>query len=119
MKIAAIQMVSATTVAANLDAARALLEEAALGGAEIAVLPEYFCLMGRKDVDKLAVRESFGDGPIQSFLRDTARALKMAVVGGTLPLDAGDDRHVRNTSLAFSAEGELLARYDKIHLFKF
>jgi len=119
MKVAAIQMVSATTVAANLDSARLLLEEAARGGAELAVLPEYFCLMGRKDADKLAVRETFGDGPIQSFLRDAARELKMAIVGGTLPLEAGDDEHVRNTSLAFSAQGELLARYDKIHLFKF
>jgi len=119
MKVAAIQMVSATSVAANLDAARALLEEAARSGAELAVLPEYFCLMGRKDSDKLAVREKFGEGPIQSFLQGIARELEMAIVGGTLPLEAGDDQHVRNTSLAFSAQGELLARYDKIHLFRF
>jgi nitrilase len=96
-----------------------LLREAAQAGAELAVLPEYFCLMGRQDGDKLAVRERFGDGPIQSFLRDTARELGIAVVGGTLPLEAGDDAHVRNTSLAFSREGRLLARYDKIHLFRF
>src|SRR5436309_3494758 len=117
MKVAAIQMVSGVSVPANLAAARTLLEEAAHAGAELAVLPEYFCLMGRKDSDKLAVRETFGDGPIQSFLRDTARELRMAIVGGTLPLEAGDDTHVRNTSLAFSATGQLLARYDKIHLF--
>jgi nitrilase len=119
MKVAALQMVSATTVAANLASARALLEEAARAGAELAVLPEYFCLMGRQDGDKLAAREAFGDGAIQSFLRDAARELGMAIVGGTLPLRAGDDDHVRNTSLAFSAQGELMARYDKIHLFKF
>ena len=57
MKVAAIQMVSATTVQANLQRARVLLEQAALEGAELAVLPEYFCLMGRRDTDKLA-RES-------------------------------------------------------------
>ena len=119
MKVAAIQMVSGTAVAGNLDAARALLADAAHAGAELAVLPEYFCLMGRKDTDKLAVRESFGDGPIQSFLRETARELNMAIVGGTLPLEADDAEHVRNTSLAISAQGEVLARYDKIHLFRF
>ena len=119
MKIAAIQMVSGVSVEANLEAARALIDEAARAGAELAVLPEYFCIMGRKDTDKLAVREQFGQGPIQSFLRDTARSCGIAIVGGTLPLYAGDDAHVRNTSLAFSREGELLARYDKIHLFKF
>jgi deaminated glutathione amidase len=119
MKIAAIQMVSGVSVQANLDAARALIEQAAAAGAELAVLPEYFCIMGHKDTDKLAVREQFGGGPIQTFLRETAQAAGIAVVGGTLPLQAGDDAHVRNTSLAFSREGELLARYDKIHLFRF
>lgn len=119
MKVAAIQMVSGVSVQDNLRAARALLEEAAAAGAQLAVLPEYFCVMGHKDSDKLAVRERFGQGPIQSFLRDTARELRMAIVGGTLPLHTGDDTHVRNTSLAFSATGELLARYDKVHLFKF
>lgn len=119
MKVAAIQMVSGVSVAGNLRAARALLEEAAGAGAELAVLPEYFCVMGHKDSDKLAVREPFGDGPIQSFLRDTARELRLAIVGGTLPLEAGDDARVRNTSLAFSPAGELIARYDKVHLFRF
>jgi nitrilase len=119
MKVAAIQMVSGVSVEGNLAAARASIEQAAAAGAQLAVLPEYFCTMGHKDSDKLAVRERFGSGPIQSFLRDTARDVGIAVVGGTLPLDAGDDLHVRNTSLAFSREGELLARYDKIHLFKF
>jgi nitrilase len=119
MKVAAIQMVSGASVQGNVDAARALLAEAAAQGAELAVLPEYFCLMGHKDSDKLAVREAFGSGPIQSFLRDAAREFRMHVVGGTLPLAASDDSHVRNTSLAFSPEGELVARYDKIHLFRF
>ncbi|MDB5914003.1 MAG: putative amidohydrolase, partial [Ramlibacter sp.] len=88
MKIAAVQTVSTTSVAANLDSARGLLEEAARAGAELAVLPEYFCLMGQRDTDKLAVREAFGDGPVQSFLADAARELGLWVVGGTLPLRA-------------------------------
>lgn len=119
MKVAAIQMVSGVSVQDNLRTARGLLEQAAGAGAQLAVLPEYFCAMGHADRDKLALRERFGDGPIQSFLRDAARELGIAIVGGTLPLQAGDDQHVRNTSLAFSPAGELLARYDKVHLFKF
>lgn len=119
MKVAAIQMVSAASVEANLRAAHGLLSEAAAAGAQLAVLPEYFCFMGHHDADKLAVRERFGDGPIQRFLREAARELRMAVVGGTLPLEAGDDARVRNACLAFGAQGELLARYDKIHLFCF
>ena len=119
MKVAAIQMVSGSTVQDNLQTARALLEEAATAGAELAVLPEFFCLMGRKDTDKLAVREADGDGPVQSFLADTARELGLWVVGGTLPLVASDAQHVRNACLVYSPAGQRVARYDKVHLFGF
>ena len=53
MKIAALQMVSSPDVAANLGVARQLIGQAAAAGAELAVLPEYFCLLGMKDTDKL------------------------------------------------------------------
>src|SRR5205085_4229097 len=116
MKIAALQTVSGTSVEANLESARGLLAQAAGAGAELAVLPEYFCLMGQRDRDKLAVRERFGDGPIQSFLAGRARELGLWVVGGTLPLVADSEEHVRNTSLVFSPEGECVKRYDKVPL---
>lgn len=119
MKVAALQTVSGADVAANLARAGQLLAQAAAAGAELAVLPEYFCLMGHKDTDKVAARERFGAGPIQDFLADRARALGLWIVGGTLPLEAGDAAHVRNSSLAFSPAGECVARYDKIHLFRF
>ncbi|TFZ01998.1 carbon-nitrogen hydrolase family protein [Ramlibacter humi] len=119
MKAAAIQMVSAPRVQDNLEAAARLVAQAAAQGCELAVLPEYFCLMGRQDTDKLVVREAPGEGPIQDFLARTAREHGLWLVGGTLPLAAGDEQHVRNTSLAFSPQGECVARYDKIHLFRF
>ncbi len=119
MKAAAIQMVSGVSLQANLAQARSLLEQAAQSGVELAVLPEYFCLMGHQDSDKLAARESFGEGQVQRFLAQAARELELWVVGGTLPLVAADAAHVRNTSMVFSPVGEHVARYDKIHLFKF
>jgi nitrilase len=119
MKVAAIQMVSATGLQPNLEAARTLIGEAAADGAELVVLPEYFCLMGRRDSDKLAVREAHGTGAIQDMLAQAARTHGIWLVGGTLPLLASDDGHVRNTSLAFSPAGQEVARYDKIHLFAF
>ena len=119
MRTAALQMVSGTTPESNLRAARALLEQAAAAECELAVLPEHFCLLGRKDTDKLGLRERFGNGPIQRFLADSARELGLWVVGGTLPLEAGDDGHVRNTTLVYAPTGDCVARYDKIHLFRF
>lgn len=119
MNVAAIQMVSCTRLEDNLRDARALLEEAARGGAELAVLPEYFCVMGHQDTDKLALRETPGEGRIQQFLARAARELQLWIVGGTLPLQASSPERVRNTTLVFDPRGECVARYDKIHLFYF
>lgn len=119
MKVAVIQMVSTAELHTNLSQAQALLEEAALAGAELAVLPEYFCLIGHSDTDKLAVQEPFGQGPLQSFLARLAKDLGLWIVGGTLPLAAGQADRVFNSSLAFNPQGQCVARYDKIHLFRF
>ena len=119
MKIAALQMVSTPDVARNLDAAAALIARAAAAGAQLAALPEYFCLMGRRDDDKLAIAEVPGDGPIQHFLAAQARAHALWIVGGTLPLHGVGAGRVRNSSLVFAPDGSLAARYDKMHLFAF
>ena len=120
MKVAAIQMVSGADLSANLAQASALLQEAAQAGAELAVLPEYFCLMGQRDADKLAIQEPFGQGPIQQFLSDSASELGLWLVGGTLPAQcAGSSSRVFNSSLVFSPAGQCVARYDKMHLFRF
>jgi predicted amidohydrolase len=119
MRVAAIQMVSAIAREANLAGAHRLLAQAAQAGAELAVLPEYFCVMGQRDTDKLSLRERADGGMVQGFLADAAREFGMWIVGGTLPLESEEEDHVFNSSLAFSPEGECVARYDKIHLFYF
>ena len=119
MKIAALQMVSTPSVERNLDAACGLVERAVAEGAELLVLPEYFCLMGKGDRDKLAVAEAPGVGPIQSMLAEAARRHRVWLVGGTLPLTSGEEGRVMNANLVFSPTGEQVARYDKIHLFRY
>jgi nitrilase len=106
-------------VARNLDAANRLIARAAAAGAQLVALPEYFCLMGRRDDDKLAIAEAPGDGPIQRFLADQALQHGLWVVGGTLPLRGSGPNRVRNSSLVFAPDGALAARYDKMHLFAF
>ncbi len=117
MKIAAIQMVSGPDVALNLARARHWLAEAAAQGARLAALPEYFCLIGLKDEDKLAIAEAPGVGPIQQALADAARELGLWIIGGTLPLRTADPARVRNSCLVFAPDGSQAARYDKMHLF--
>jgi predicted amidohydrolase len=118
-KVAAIQMVSGPHVDANLREAHRLLGEAAKAGAALAALPEFFAVMGLHETDKVALREPEGDGPIQSFLAATARELGIWVVGGSVPLVASAPEKVRNACMVYDAEGRLVVRYDKIHLFGF
>ncbi|MEM5364594.1 carbon-nitrogen hydrolase family protein [Paraburkholderia azotifigens] len=118
-RVAALQMVSTPERDRNLTDAEHLIAQAAADGAQLVLLPEYFCFMGFKDTDKLTVRESYGDGPIQQFLADAARRHQIWIIGGTLPLKAPEETRVLNTTLVFDPQGNEAARYDKIHLFNF
>jgi len=118
--VAGLQMVSSPDVQENLTQAGELIARAAQEGANLVVLPEYFCFMGMHDKDKWQIKEHLGEGgPIQDFLAAQARAHKIWLVGGTMPIAMADDDRIFNTCLVFGPDGQRHARYDKIHLFKF
>ena len=119
MKVAALQMVSGPDAQDNLATALALIEQAAQAGAELVGLPEYFCLIGSQDTDKLAIAEDEGQGPLQDALRAAARRHGLWIAGGTLPLRGTLPGRVRNSTLVWNPQGEQVARYDKIHLFAY
>lgn len=116
-RVAAIQMASAPNVSANLEEAVRLIDMAASQGAKLVALPEYFCIMGMKDLDKVAVCEQPGNGPIQEFLSITAKRLGIWLVGGSVPLVSSLPDKIRNSCLVYDDGGRQVARYDKIHLF--
>lgn len=118
-RVAAIQMVSAAEVAANLAAAERLIAEAAAQGARLAALPENFYLIGRHEGDKVKLRERDGEGPIQDFLAGAARRHGLWLLGGTVPLECADAGRIRSASLLYDDAGRRVARYDKMHLFRF
>ena len=115
--VAAVQMVSAPEVAPNLEAAARLIAAAAAAGAKLVALPEYFCILGRHETDKVMVREADGYGPIQDFLAGAASRNRVWLVGGTIPLVSLNEEKVRSACLVFDSEGRRVARYDKMHLF--
>ena len=119
MKVAAIQMVSGQDAQANLAQALTWIEQAAAAGAELIGLPEYFCLIGQHDHDKLAIQETLGQGPLQDALRAAAQRLGVWIAGGTLPIRADTPERVFNTTLVWNPHGDVVARYDKIHLFAY
>ena len=119
LNIASVQMVSTPNLQENLETAARLVKAAAGSGSQLVVLPEYFCLMGLKDTDKVQAREAAGTGPIQNRLAQIAKENNIFLVAGTIPLEATESNKVLNTSLVFNPEGAQIARYDKIHLFGF
>lgn len=119
VKVAGIQMASGPSVSANLIEAERLIKLAVDEGAKIVVLPEYFCIMGLHDTDKVKVREAEGDGITQRFLAKMAKQYKILLIGGTVPLVSSSPNKVRNSCLVYNDKGKQIARYDKIHLFGF
>ena len=119
LKTASLQMVSTSDLATNLKTAGELIGQAADEGCAIAVLPEYFCLFGKRDTDKLTIQEKYGEGALQDALSNLAVKHNIHIVAGTIPLSSSDPNRVWNSSLVFSPSGKVLARYDKIHLFAF
>ncbi|MCO7543951.1 carbon-nitrogen hydrolase family protein [Stutzerimonas nitrititolerans] len=119
MSLSVIQMASQADVQSNLKTARRLLEQAAVQGARLAVLPENFAAMGHADPLALGRAEAQGTGPILPWLRQAARDLGLWIVAGTLPLppDGEPDAKPRACSLLVDDRGQRVARYDKLHLF--
>ena len=119
IKVASIQMVSGSDLTKNLATAKEFIQQAADQHCQVVVLPEYFCLLGKKDRDKLEIQEKFGGGRIQDTLSQLAKDLQISIVAGTIPLSTDIPDRVFNSTLVFDPHGVVIARYDKIHLFSF
>lgn len=117
LRAAVIQMVSTTSPEANIRTMQRLVRQAAEGGARWAVLPEYWPLMGRRDTDKCALAEPFGQGVLQEAMSRIAEECGLTLFGGSIPLAGAEAGKVFNSLLVYAADGRCVSRYDKVHLF--
>ena len=115
-RIALAQMTSTADVAANLERAFTLLDEAVAGGARLLAYPEVFaCIAGRQA--KLEAAESL-DGPIVSEFRERAARHGLTILLGSVhERIPGNSERVHNTSVLIGPDGALLACYRKRKLF--
>jgi len=111
---AAIQLTSTSDPEANWAAAEEQIELAVRRGAELVGLPENFAFMG-PDALRLDLAPMLGERS-QKFLVTMARRYQVALLGGGYPAPAGEGQTFNRADLV-SKDGQLLARYDKIHLF--
>lgn len=116
-KISAIQMTSTPSVKDNLTIVDSLIKQAVDQGSNLIVLPEMFPIAGLETTDKIKVSEQFGEGLIQDFLSKQAKQNKLWIVGGTIPLKCEQPHKVKAACLVYDDLGNMVGRYDKIHLF--
>lgn len=116
-KVAAIQMVSTENIPHNLERVANLIEEAVDHGAVLVALPENFAIMGLTEQSKLAAKEQLNKGPIQQFLQGQAEKHNIWISAGTIPLETKDPNRIYAASLLLNNHGEVVACYNKIHLF--
>jgi len=110
-------MASGPQIKANIMEATRLIREAAQKGAQMAVLPECFALMAMHESENIDFAEEQGEGYIQNAIKQCAIDNKVWIVAGSIPLKSVYSEKVSAASLMFNDKGEIVARYNKIHLF--
>jgi deaminated glutathione amidase len=111
-----IQMRSGLAPQANLDAAVRLIEEARSGGADYVLTPEMTNIMEVKRERLFATIVAEEQDPCLARLRELARTHRIYLHIGSLAIKVLPDR-AANRSFLIDPEGEIVARYDKIHMF--
>ena len=115
MQVAAVQLNSTPDREANLARARAWIIEAARREARLVALPEHFAGYGPEVVVAAAAQPL--DGPLVTEFRELARKLEITLLLGSFPEQAAPGERPYNTSVLIGPQGQILARYRKMHLF--
>lgn len=116
LRVGLVQLRSGREPAANLDAAAALIREAARDGARYVQTPEVTNIM---ELDRKVLFEKLqeeGNDATLAALRQLTRELGITLHIGSLALKVSDAKAV-NRGFVIDPDGEITGRYDKIHMF--
>jgi predicted amidohydrolase len=115
MRAAAIQLNSTADKGRNLEAAERFVREAAKDGAEVVALPEKWNVLG--DAEALHEGAEPLGGPTLTAAGSWARELGIHLLAGSIPERVEGQPKLFNTSVLIGPDGELHARYRKLHMF--
>ena len=116
VKFACVQMTAGPEVGPNLDAAAALIREAAAGGAKFIFTPENTSII--EPNRELAIAKSFtqDEHPGLPHFSKLAKELGVWLLIGSMPIRVEPER-LANRSFLIDDQGRIITHYDKIHLF--
>jgi predicted amidohydrolase len=115
-KAALVQMRTAKSVGANVEAASALIRQAAAEGASYIQTPEMTGTMEENRAALFAILHEEESDPALAAFRTLAAELKVHLHIGSLAVRASEHR-AANRSYLLGPDGSIAARYDKIHMF--
>jgi predicted amidohydrolase len=114
-KVALVQMRSAMEPKANIAAALAAIEQAKSAGADYVLTPEMTNIIAKRERMMATIVDEERD-PTLAALREAARKHSLYVHVGSLAIKASPER-AANRSFLIDRRGDVVARYDKIHMF--
>jgi len=118
MKVALVQLTSGDDPALNLLSTIAAIREAAGRGAEFVLTPEVTNCISASRAHQTGVLQHEVDDITLEGLRAEAADLGVWLSIGSLALKTGDpDGRFANRSFMINPKGDIVARYDKIHMF--
>jgi|SRR5579871_2006137 predicted amidohydrolase len=115
-RVGLVQMRSGPDPRVNLAAAIAAIEEAKSAGAAYVLTPEMTNMMETDRERLLATIADEERDPTLAALREAARRLSLYIHIGSLAVKASPDK-AANRSFLIDQRGDVVARYDKIHMF--
>lgn len=118
MKVALVQLTSSNDPAANLRLVEGYIREAHAGGAQFILTPETTNIISSSRKQQAEVLHTEADDPTLAALEVLAKELQVWLLIGSLGLKTQDaDGRFANRSILIDPNGEITARYDKIHMF--
>lgn len=117
MRVAVLQSRTGIDPTANAAVLTDAVAQAKAGGADMLFTPEMSGLLDQNRARAVAhLREETGD-PVLAAVRKAAADQGLWVDLGSLALTGGADGRLVNRGFVIDGQGEIRARYDKIHLF--
>ena len=114
--VACIQNCATPDVRHNIETSLRLAGAAAADGARLIATPEYFSGLETRDGLFLPGAYAEADHPVLPAFSEAARKLGVWFLLGSIGVQ-NDDGRISNRSYLINADGELVAQYDKIHMF--
>ena len=117
-KVACVQTNSTSNIDENIERVSSLITDSAKAGANLVLVPENVTMMEAKNSNAFIKSKLEKDHPAVPIFKQLARRLKIFLLIGSLAIKKSSrSKMIFNRSMFINDKGEIIARYDKIHMF--